>query len=236
MSKAEFMTRFQRQLGKRALFPFAFHCTGMPISSAAIRLKREIDTNKIRRAQPTDALTQYEILLQLEIPESEIPKFTDPNHWLTFFPPLGKEDLIKFGIHTDWRRNFITTAKNPYYDRFIRWQFHHLRNNGKIKYGKRYTIYSESERQPCADHDRATGEGVGPQEYTGIKIRLLEFPESLQQFSGRNVFLVAGTLRPETMYGQTNCFVLPEGQYGVYEMKNDDLFIITERAARNFAF
>jgi len=38
MSKAEFMTRYQRQLGKRALFPFAFHCTGMPISSAAIRL------------------------------------------------------------------------------------------------------------------------------------------------------------------------------------------------------
>ena len=37
------------------------------------------------------------------------------------------------------------------------------------------------------------------------------------------------------MYGQTNCFVLPEGEYGVYEMKNDDLFIITERAARHFA-
>jgi len=42
---------------------------------------------------------------------------------------------------------------------------------------------------------------VAPQEYTGIKIRLLEFPDSLQQFSDRNVFLVAGTLRPETMYG-----------------------------------
>lgn len=38
------------------------------------------------------------------------------------------------------------------------------------------------------------------------------------------------------MYGQTNCFVLPDGDYGVFEMKNDDLFIITERAARNFAF
>jgi len=46
MSKAEFMTRFQRQIGKRALFPFAFHCTGMPISSAAIRLQREIDGGK----------------------------------------------------------------------------------------------------------------------------------------------------------------------------------------------
>ena len=31
---------------------------------------------------------------------------------------------------------------------------------------------------------------------------------------GRDVFLTAATLRPETMYGQTNCFVLPEGDYG----------------------
>ena len=248
MSKAEFMTRFQRQLGKRALFPFAFHCTGMPISSAAIRLQREIANGATRSNQPTEAekkaapkdtkwppLTQYEILMQLGIAEAEIPRFTDPNYWLDFFPPLGKQDLQRLGIHTDWRRNFITTAKNPYYDQFVRWQFHHLKQNGKIKFGKRYTIYSESEKQPCADHDRATGEGVGPQEYAGIKIRLLEFPDSLAQFSERNVFLVAGTLRPETMYGQTNCFVLPEGEYGVYEMKNDDLFIITERAARHFA-
>jgi leucyl-tRNA synthetase len=46
MSKAEFMTRFQRQTGRRALFPFGFHCTGMPISSAAIRLSREIEGGK----------------------------------------------------------------------------------------------------------------------------------------------------------------------------------------------
>lgn len=110
-----------------------------------------------------------------------------------------------------------------------------MKTKNKINFGKRYTIYSESEKQPCADHDRASGEGVGPQEYTGIKIKLLEFPESLTQFSDRNVYLVAGTLRPETMYGQTNCFVLPEGDYGVFEMKNDELFIITERAARHFA-
>ena len=173
--------------------------------------------------------------MKLDIAESEIPKFQDPNYWLDFFPPLGMADLKNFGIHTDWRRSFITTDKNPYYDKFIRWQFHHLKNNNKIKFGKRYTIFSESERQPCADHDRGSGEGVGPQEYAGIKIRMLELPESMSQFNGRNVFLVAGTLRPETMYGQTNCFVLPEGDYGVFEMKNDDLFVISERAARHFA-
>lgn len=32
------------------------------------------------------------------------------------------------------------------------------------------------------------------------------------------VYLMAATLRPETMYGQTNCWVLPEGQYGAYQV------------------
>jgi leucyl-tRNA synthetase len=61
-------------------------------------------------------------------------------------------------------------------------------------------------------------------------------PEKLQAYQDKNVFLVAATLRAETMYGQTNCYVLPEGEYGLYAMKNDEFFIVSERAARNFAF
>lgn len=31
ISKCEYQIRFQRQKGKNVLFPFSFHCTGMPI-------------------------------------------------------------------------------------------------------------------------------------------------------------------------------------------------------------
>jgi leucyl-tRNA synthetase len=31
ISKAEFAVGYRRLKGKRALFPFGFHCTGMPI-------------------------------------------------------------------------------------------------------------------------------------------------------------------------------------------------------------
>ena len=34
------------------------------------------------------------------------------------------------------------------------------------------------------------------------------------------VYLMAATLRPETMYGQTNCWVLPEGQYGAFQVRH----------------
>jgi leucyl-tRNA synthetase len=137
---------------------------------------------------------------------------------LKFFPPVGKEDLQSFGVNADWRRSFITTSANPYYDSFIRWQMQVLKDLGKIFYGKKYTIYSELDKQPCADHDRSKGEGVGTQEYVGIKIKLLEYPKSIEAYKGKNVFLVAATLRPETMYGQTNCYVLPEAEYGLYQM------------------
>ena len=64
----------------------------------------------------------------------------------------------------------------------------------------------------------------------------MDFPESLKAFADKKVFLLAATLRPETMYGQTNCFVKPDGDYGVYEMHNGELFIVSERAARNLAY
>lgn len=43
LTKAEFAVRFHRLLGKHVLFPFGFHCTGMPIAACADKLKREIE-------------------------------------------------------------------------------------------------------------------------------------------------------------------------------------------------
>lgn len=38
------------------------------------------------------------------------------------------------------------------------------------------------------------------------------------------------------MYGQTNCFVLPEGVYGIYEMINNEVWIMSNHAAWNLAY
>lgn len=43
LSKCEFAVRFQRLKGKKVLFPFGFHCTGMPIKACADKLKREME-------------------------------------------------------------------------------------------------------------------------------------------------------------------------------------------------
>ncbi|KAI4379455.1 hypothetical protein MLD38_005750 [Melastoma candidum] len=52
----------------------------------------------------------------------------------------------------------------------------------------------------------------------------------------KNVFLAAAILRPGTMYGQTNAWVLPDGNYGAFEISEANVFIISERSALNLAF
>ena len=50
------------------------------------------------------------------------------------------------------------------------------------------------------------------------------------------VFLLAATLRPETMYGQTNAWALPEGDYGAFRAPHGEVYILTARAARNLSW
>ena len=286
LSKNEFAMGFERMRGKKALWPFGFHCTGMPIQAAANKLKSEMarfgcppvfpappkeeeeeeapaaaapapaaaagdkpkDTKEVgaaHRAKKTKSVQkaggnyQWDILAKMGVPAHEIPQFADPVKWLRYFPPIGKVDLADAGLKIDWRRSFITTDVNPFYDSFIRWQFNKLRALGKIRFGKRPSVYSPLDGQMCTDHDRASGEGVGAQEYTLIKLRLLDpLPPAIASCAaGKVVCLVAATLRPETMYGQTNCWVLPEGDYGVFESNvAGELLVCADRAARNMAF
>ncbi|XP_018328827.1 leucine--tRNA ligase, cytoplasmic [Agrilus planipennis] len=267
LSKCEFASRYQRLKGKHSLFPFGFHCTGMPIKACADKLKREIelygcppnfpeyeqvkvvdneelvlkDKAKGKKskamAKAGTAKYQWQIMQSLGLNDQEIAKFADENYWLDYFPPLTVQDLKAIGLHTDWRRTFITTEANPFFNSFVRWQFIRLKERNKVQFGKRYTIYSPKDGQPCMDHDRSSGEGVGPQEYTLIKMKVLgPLPPKISVFKDKNVFLVAATLRPETMYGQTNCWVRPDMKYIAFETRSGDIFISTKRAARNMSY
>jgi len=210
----------QEQKVKEKEDPTAFHAKKGKVSSKS-----------------TGTKYQWNVMQLLGIPEDEIHKFADPAYWLTYFPRYCLSDLKAFGLSADWRRSFITTDVNPYYDSFVRWQFNTLKQEGKVVFGKRYSIYSPLDGQPCADHDRSSGEGVLPQEYTLIKLQVKSpFPQKLATLEGKNVFLVPATLRPETMYGQTNCWILPTGEYGAFEINDTDVFICTARAALNLAY
>jgi leucyl-tRNA synthetase len=261
LSKPEFQSRYQRLIGKNVLFPFGFHCTGMPIAAAAKRVKKEFEDdpdiinhikerikkekekkkgNKNEEKDKTPP-TQVQILYEIGVLEDDLHKFSEPEFWLEYFPPYAQSDLEKLGINIDFRRSFITTEKQKYYDKFIEWHMNKLKEHNFIHFGKRNAVFSMSEDQPCADHDRSCGEGLGPQEFVLIKMQLLDgerVPEKVKKLllENKKIFLVAATLRPETMYGQTNCYILPKGVYGFYEMANNEIYVTSEHAILNMAY
>lgn len=210
---------------------------------------KEVDPTKFKakkskaQAKQGRGKYQFEIMMQLGIEKEDVKKFADAAYWLNYFPALCQEDCESIGAKVDWRRSFITTDVNPYYDAFIRWQMNKMKETGKIKFGERYTIYSEKDGQACMDHDRQSGEGITPQEYVGIKIEATELSENAQKIvdsvanfdKSKKIYFVAATLRPETMYGQTCCFVSPKIDYGIFD-NGDSYYVTTERAYKNMSY
>lgn len=220
---------------------------GVPIApTQGVSIKDDITKFKSKKgkaaAKAVKANYQFQTMLAMGIPKEEIHKFSDANYWLEYFPPIAQQDLIDFGARIDWRRQFVTTDANPYYDAFVRWQMNRLHELNKILYGKRYTIYSPKDGQPCMDHDRAKGEGVGPTEYTAIKLRVKEWSEEAAKAveskipKDANVYFLPASLRPETMYGQTCCFVGPKINYGIFKASEKEYYVVTKRAAWNMSF
>lgn len=125
----QYAVRYQRLKGKFALFPFGFHCTGMPIKACADKLKREMavygyppnfpeeeevvvkeegdivpkDKSKGKKskavAKAGSAKYQWHIMQSLAIPDEEIKEFANESYWLEYFPPRAVDDLKKMGIH-----------------------------------------------------------------------------------------------------------------------------------------
>lgn len=277
MSKVEFAVAYQRHLGKNVLFPFAYHCTGMPILACADKLRKEMelygvppkfplpdkseevgDTLDVKKKSKVQAKTgpgksQWAIMVSsIRLTDQEmvgltadeksdkydqfVAKFSDPKFWFDYFPKQAKQDLELFGLSADWRRSFITTDVNPFYDSFVRWQFLHLKKKNKIKYGKRYTVYSIKDGQPCMDHDRATGEGVGPQRMTLIKIKLTSTPDFLANVAEKKTFFLASTATPETMYGPTKFWLKPDFEFIAFNLINNEIGICTHQTALNLAY
>jgi len=202
---ADIMARYKRMRGFNVLFPQAFHCTGMPVLAAA---------NLVKEGNPA----QIKILEDMGISKTKIPAFSEPLEWARYFPEAAMKDLKEYGASVDWTRTFITTKLNPAYDQFVKWQFNKLRDKGYVKTGKNPVIWCPKDQQPVADHDRYEGEGETPIEYT-----LLKFP-----FEDK--VLIAATLRPETVFGQTNLWVDPKVNYAMVKV-NDEVWILSHSAS-----
>ncbi|HWG90055.1 MAG TPA: leucine--tRNA ligase [Candidatus Thermoplasmatota archaeon] len=204
MIRNDVLTRYMRMKGYNALFPMGWHVTGTPIVAAA---------NRIRDGEPKQAA----ILRDMGIPAEEVPKFADPKHWVAFFPPEWRKDADRLGLGIDWRREFFTTDMNPHYDAFIRWQFYRLKEKGYVAKGKHPIMWCPKDNAPVADHDRTEGEGETPQEWTLYKMPVQGAVPGVEG----SVSLIAATLRPDTVFGQTNVWVDPAVTYRLMDVSGE---------------
>ena len=203
--RVDALARYMRSKGYNVLFPQGWHATGSPIVSAAKRVKEREEK-------------QMKMMRDMGIPDKEIPKFEEPEYWIEFFAPEVRKDYSLLGLSIDWRREFTTTSLNPHYDKFIRWQFNKLKKDGYVIKGKFPVVWDPKENVAVGDHDRTEGEGEVPQEYVLLKFKL------------GDEFLIAGTLRPETVYGQTNLWVNPEIDYVKAKVDGEN-WVVSEECA-----
>jgi leucyl-tRNA synthetase len=204
-SRVDAYARFKRMQGYNVLWPWAWHWTGQPLLGASQRVARG-DQEYIRVLREVDG-----------VPEAELQKFVDPLYMAQYYTNEGRLAVKSIGFSVDWRREFTTIM--PTYQKFIEWQYKNLREKGYVTRGTHPVVWCPKDKSPTGDHDRQSGEGVTPEEYTLIKYKLDD-----------GTFLPAATFRPETIYGITNMWINPDATY-VEATVNGENWIISQEAA-----
>ncbi len=209
--RLDVVARYMRMKGFNVLFPWAWHWTGEAVMGVVHRLEQG-DEGLVKR------------LIELDGVEPDaIKSFLDPVYLVKYFTNQGREDIIRYGLSIDWRREFHTTDLHPLYTKFVEWQIRTLYSKGLIKQGPYPVVWCPRDKSPTGDHDRLKGEGVRPEEYTLIKFEMDD-----------GSFLVAGTFRPETIFGATNVWVKEDAEYVLAEVDNES-WIISSYAAEKLS-
>lgn len=223
--------RFKRMQGYNVLFPMGWHVTGAPVIGIASRIKDKDPWT----------LELYEKVHK--VPKTEIPKLEDPEYIVKYFSTEYHNVMNDMGYSIDWRREFRTT--DPTYKKFIEWQIRKLKEMDLIRKGNHPVKYCPHCDNPVGDHDLLEGEGVGVNELTLLKFKLLDKNNNeingIDEGNNNVKYLVPATFRPETIYGSTNLWLNPDIEYievisdASKDGTNGETWIISKEAYDNIS-
>ncbi len=206
----DLIARYKRMQGYNVLFPMASHMTGTPIQGMVDRVL----------AGNPDAIEMYKRDLRLyfdteEKVDAQLAKFKDAMATASFFAKVISQDFNALGYSIDWRRVFTTGDKT--YNKFIEWQYQKFMEKGYVKQGNYPLLYCPQDGNPVGEDDILEGASAKIKEFTAIK------------WPFEDGFLVAATLRPETIFGVTNMWINPKAKY-VWAMVDGEKWIISKVA------
>ncbi len=199
---ADVHARYMRMRGYNVLFPMGFHYTGTPILAMSKRI-----------AENDRDLIETFINIYGVMPEY-IEAFKEPINIARYFHREIKQGMREMGYSIDWRREFTTI--DPVYKRFITWQFNKLRSKGLIIQGSHPVGWCPKDQSPVSQHDT-----LGDVEPEFIEYLLIKF-----HYNG--YILPTATLRAETIFGVTNLWINPDGEYVIADV-NDEPWIVSKR-------
>jgi len=218
---ADTIARFKRLQGYNVLFPMAWHVTGTPVLAVAQQIK-----NKDQKT-----LEQYKYYIGFhEIDKKKIDKilksFEDPENVMNYFSKTMINDFKLAGYAMDFSRQFTTTDKD--YNKFIEWQFNHLNDKNYLTRGDFPLLYSVEDQNAVGTDDIKDGDTdpVEISEFTTLKFRFK---------NEQNKYLVAATLRPETLFGLTNLWINPKEIYVNIKVGNEE-WIVSKEAAEKLKY
>ncbi|MDE1765956.1 MAG: leucine--tRNA ligase [Thaumarchaeota archaeon] len=203
---ADVHARFMRMSGYNVLFPMGFHYTGTPILGMA------------RRVQENDAGLIDAFKTLYKVPEEKIKEFSEPVKIADYFHQEIKAGMIEMGYSIDWRREFTTI--DPFYNKFIEWQFKKLKEKGLVIQGTHPVGWCPKDQNPVSQHDTLGDIEPSFTEYTVIK------------FKYGSYVLPTATLRPETIFGVTNLWVNPNVNYEIAKVDSEEWIISSECATK----
>jgi len=214
----DIIARFKRLQGYNVLFPMAFHVTGTPILAIADSIAKG-DQEVVARYK--DYVSIYEDASKID---GIISSFSRAERVADFFAERISEDFERMGYSIDWRRKFNTTE--PMYNKFIEWQFKKLYDKGVIKKGSYPITYSIEDNSPVGEDDIEEGDTnkVTITEHTTIKFGVSD-----------DTYLIAATLRPETVFGVTNLWIKPTAKY-VKVAVGGEHWIVSREAALKLGY
>jgi len=213
-SYTDIVSRMKRLQGFNVLFPVGSHATGNGAIAKAQKIK-ERDSKWIKELKSEGATA------------ADIKKVSDPKGFVEYFNESYLREWKQFGFIADWDR-FISTT-DPDYMKFIEWQFLKLKEKGLLTQKDYFATYCTKCGPVAVDPsemDLLQGGTAEKQEYTLLKFELK---------NGHNTYLVAATLRPETIYGQTNLWVNPLANY-VRIQVGREIWIGSEEFAKKLGY
>lgn len=190
-SYADAIARYKRMQGYNVLLTAGGHASG----NAAVAKAKKISENH------KETIDYYK---EMGLSEEDLKTISTPEGFVDFFSKRYITDYKDYGFIGDWQRFTVTT--NPDYNKFIEWQFKKLKEKELLTQKPYYATVCINCGPVAVDQsemDLSKGGTAEKNEYTLIKLKYQE----------PNQYIVVATLRPETMFGQTNVWVDYEQTY-----------------------